>query len=155
MEGDGADVARGDAALDGGLARGSVDGAERFDPARATTLGQEGIDATRSVDQCGEQGRREEGKVPGDTQHGGARSGRQRRVNTAEGAGAGDDITGERKAGAPGDGVGRVGDEPGRSAGDFGEEIGDAVEDPAPADLDQALGAAPQSRGLPPGQDRA
>lgn len=76
-------------------------------------------------------------------------------MDPAQGAGTGDPVTNDRYIPEPGTGIGGVGDQQGKGAGDFSEELGDAVEDPASPDFDQALGAASESRGLPPSQDGA
>ena len=76
-------------------------------------------------------------------------------MNPAQGADTSDAVLDDAYIPQPGAGFGGVGDQQGTGAGDFSEELGDAVEDPASPDFDQALGAASESRGLPPGQDGA
>ncbi len=76
-------------------------------------------------------------------------------MDPAQGAGPGNPVPDDRHIPQPRAGIGGVGDQQGKGAGDFSEELGDAVEDPPSADLDQALGATSESRGLPPGQDGA
>lgn len=155
MEGDGADVSSGDAALDGEGARTLVDGARRLQALRPLTLREVSLEGGRPFDESRKEGRGEKRHVPGDAEHGGGAFAGQRGVDPAQRAGPGDPVSNDRYPLQPGAGIGGVGDEQGKGAGDFSEELGDAVEDPAPADFDQALGAASESRGLPPGQDGA
>jgi hypothetical protein len=76
-------------------------------------------------------------------------------VQSAQGAGAGHEVTDRLETGTPRRGLGGVGDEHRRPPGDFGEQIDQAIEDGAAAEVQQALGSPAEPAGGAAGQDRA
>ncbi len=152
MEADGPQVARGQGGFDGRPAGRTVRGAERFDPAGTSALGEHSVALPEPVGQGAEQRGGEEGHIPG--AHHDWRGPRQDGgVDPAEGAQSRTGIGDDPEAGKPGLGVGRVGDEDRGRAEGVVEGLDQPVEDATATDEFQALGPALEARRLAAGED--
>lgn len=154
MEADRAEIAGVQRRGDSGAGGRPIGPTERFEPAGAPAFREAGIRPGQAIRQGSQQGRRDEGHVPGDTDDRGRR-GQDRRVDPTQGPGSRTGVGDDPEPRVPGSGVLRVCNQDRALAQGLMEDVHEPVEDPDPPYSLEALGAAFEAGGLAASNDGA